>query len=275
MIKICQITFTLFIFIYFCCVSRIVAEGTILVQSTTSTRNSGLYDVLLPKFQSITGMQVNVVAVGTGQAIRNAMNCEGDVLIVHSKASEEKFVAEGFGVKRLDLMYNDFVILGPRADPARVKLAVTVENALSRISQGGYKFVSRGDDSGTHKRETELWIAAGMNPKPFSGHWYIEVGAGMGSALNIAAEINGYILADRATWIAFRNKRDLSIVFENDEKLFNQYGVIKVNPKKCPNTNIDGAEMFVNWLTSKSGQDEIRNYKKSGIQLFYPNSKHQ
>ncbi len=259
--------------IYIGSISPIAAKETILLQSTTSTRNSGLYDTLLPEFHSTTEVRVNVVAVGTGQAIRNAMNCEADLLIVHSRKAEEKFVADGFGLRRHDLMYNDFVIIGPKEDPAKIKFATTLEDVFSRISEGRHRFVSRGDDSGTHKREADLWSSSGINPKPFSGSWYIEVGAGMGSALNIASEINGYILADRATWIAFKNKRDLSILFQNNKKLFNQYGVIMVNPERCPNSNSDGAKLFLDWLLSKNGQRAIGNYKKSGIQLFYPNSK--
>ncbi|MEO9523029.1 substrate-binding domain-containing protein [Marinobacter alexandrii] len=245
---------------------------TIIVQSTTSTKNSGLYDYLLPIVKSATGIQVNVVAVGTGQAIKNAMRCDGDVLLVHAKSAEEKFVADGFGEYRHDLMYNDFVIVGPQADPANVAGASDVIDALRRISQAGAKFASRGDDSGTHKKERALWQEAGIDPVKGSGRWYLETGSGMGATLNTGVGLSAYVLTDRATWITFANKQDAVITFEGDPTLFNQYGVIPVSAKKCPNVNQDAAETFARWLLSDTGQAAIAAYQVDGKQLFFPNA---
>ena len=261
-----------FILIFVSLIPSSALTQALLLQSTTSTRNSGLYEKLLPAFEKETGIQVNVVAVGTGQALRNAENCEGDLLIVHSKESEEKFVKDGFGLIRFDLMYNDYIIIGPEKDPANIRGSKSFKQALLRIFIGQHKFISRGDDSGTHKREMKLWSSSSIDPEPFSGVWYLEVGAGMGNALNIAAELNGYILSDRATWISFKNKRALNVLYENDDSLFNQYGVVLINPKKCPNTNHKDAKIFFDWLISPQGQKEIANYKFLGIQLFYPNA---
>ncbi|WP_413718711.1 substrate-binding domain-containing protein [Silicimonas sp. MF1-12-2] len=247
-------------------------DQSIIVQSTTSTANSGLYDYLLPIFQEKTGIRVNVVAVGTGQAIKNAENCDGDVLLVHAKPSEEKFVAAGFGTERTDLMYNDFVIVGPAADPAGVAGTNDVQGALAQIAEMGALFASRGDDSGTHKKEMTLWADTGVNPTESSGGWYRETGSGMGATLNAGIGMGAYVLTDRATWISFGNKQDYRIAVEGDEDMFNQYGVIPVNPAKCPSVNVDAAQTFADWLVSDKGQDAIAGYKVADQQLFFPNA---
>ena len=244
----------------------------ILLQSTTSTKNSGFYTYILPIFKEQTGINVKVVAVGTGQAIRNAENCDADLLIVHAKSDEETFVANGNGIKRHNLMYNDFVIIGPRDDPANISKSKSTEEALNSIFELGYNFISRGDNSGTHKKEKKLWNYAKLDISDYSGKWYKETGSGMGTTLNIASELNAYTLSDRATWITFKNKKNLEVLFHNDKKLFNQYGAILVNPQKCPNTNIEDSKVFLDWLLSKEGQNTIKKYKVNGVQLFYPNA---
>ena len=244
-------------------------DKSIIVQSTTSTANSGLLDYLLPKFTEKSGVAVNVVAVGTGQAIKNAQNCDGDVLLVHAKPSEEKFVADGYGVERFDLMYNDFVIVGPAADPAGVKGMNDVEGALKKIADAKAPFASRGDDSGTHKKEQSLWKAAGIEP---SGDWYSSTGSGMGATLNTGVGLGAYVLTDRATWISFGNKGDFAIDVEGDDELFNQYGVILVNPEKCPSVKQAEGQAFIDWLLSAEGQNDIRGFQIDGQQLFFPNA---
>ncbi|MCK0149640.1 substrate-binding domain-containing protein [Marivita sp. S6314] len=248
------------------------ADGSILVQSTTSTANSGLYDHILPIFTQETGITVNVVAVGTGQAIRNAQNCDGDVLLVHAKASEEKFVADGYGVARSDVMYNDFVLVGPGSDPANISGGSDAGVALSTIADTQAMFASRGDDSGTHKKELSLWAAAGIDPSTGSGAWYRETGSGMGATLNAGVGMNAYVLTDRATWISFGNKADFDIAVQGDDALFNQYGVILVNPDRCPNVNADDGQAFIDWLLSDTGQSAIGGYMRDGQQLFFPNA---
>lgn len=245
----------------------------IVVQSTTSTKNSGLYDHLLPQFKAATGITVHVVAVGTGQAIRNARNCDGDVLLVHAKRAEEKFVADGFGSARHDLMYNDFVIVGPRADSAAIAGAKVAAAALTRIANAKALFASRGDDSGTHKKERALWQAAGIDPTLASGTWYRETGSGMGATLNVGVGMGAYVMTDRATWITFRNKADFAILVEGDKALFNQYGIITVDPKRCPMARVKRAETFSGWLRSATGQAAIAAYRQGGQQLFFPNAK--
>jgi tungstate transport system substrate-binding protein len=247
-------------------------DQSILVQSTTSTQNSGLYDYLLPKFADETGIRVNVVAVGTGQAIKNAMNCDADVLLVHAKPAEEKFVADGYGLARSDLMYNDFVIVGPAADPAGVKGMTDAEAALAKIAGAEALFASRGDDSGTHKKEKALWKAAGIDPAQASGQWYRETGSGMGATLNAATGMGAYVLTDRATWISFANKADFEIDVEGDDDLFNQYGVILVNQATCPSVKAGPGQRFIDWLLSDEGQAAIAGYKLDGQQLFFPNA---
>ncbi|MGJ8604355.1 MAG: substrate-binding domain-containing protein [Marivita sp.] len=250
-------------------------DQSIIVQSTTSTANSGLYEYLLPIFQDKTGIQVNVVAVGTGQAIKNAENCDGDVLLVHAKASEEAFVAAGFGTERMDLMYNDFVIVGPAADPAGVVGMTDVQGALAQIAEKAALFASRGDDSGTHKKELSLWSASGVDPTAASGQWYRETGSGMGATLNTGIGMGAYVMTDRATWITFGNKQDYIIAVQGDEDMFNQYGVIPVNPVTCPNVNVAAAQTFADWLVSEDGQDAIAGYTVADQQLFFPNAPDQ
>ena len=250
----------------------VAQDQSILVQSTTSTANSGLYDYLLPMFEEETGITVNVVAVGTGQAIQNARNCDGDLLLVHAKPAEEKFVEDGFGTTRTDLMYNDFVIVGPEADPADVGGMEDVQAALSQIAEAGAGFASRGDDSGTHKKEMSLWADTDVDPTAASGDWYRETGSGMGATLNAAVGMGAYAMTDRATWISFENKQDYEILVEGDDDLFNQYGVIPVDPEACPSVNIEGAQTFADWLLSDAGQEAIAGYEVEGQQLFFPNA---
>ena len=247
-------------------------DNFIIVQSTTSTQNSGLLDHILPMFQKKTGIEVRIVAVGTGQALKNAKNGDGDVVLVHSKTDEEKFVADGWGVKRHDVMYNDYVIVGPASDPAKVAGLREADKAFKRIAAAKAPFASRGDDSGTNKEEMRLWKAAGVDAKKASGEWYLETGSGMGATLNIAVGKRAYTLADRGTWLSFANKDDFEVFVEGDPKLFNQYGVIVVNPQKYPNLKASQAQAFVDWLTGKEGQAAIASYKIDGQQLFFPNA---
>jgi len=247
-------------------------EQSILVQSTTSTANSGLFDHLLPIFTEKTGIQVNVVAVGTGQAINNAKNCDGDVLLVHAKADEEAFVAEGFGTARTDLMYNDFIVVGPAEDPAGVAGMDDVQTAFTRIAESGALFASRGDDSGTHKMEMALWADTGTDPLAASGEWYRETGSGMGATLNTGIGMGAYVLTDRATWISFENKQDFAIQVQGDADLFNQYGVIPISADRCPSVNAQGAQTFTDWLVSGEGQATIAEFKIADQQLFFPNA---
>jgi tungstate transport system substrate-binding protein len=244
----------------------------IIVQSTTSTQNSGLLDHILPMFQKKTGIEVRVVAVGTGQALKNAMNGDGDVVLVHSKPDEEKFVAEGWGVKRHDVMYNDYVMVGPASDRAKIASLKDAVEDFKHIGKEAAPFASRGDDSGTHKAELKLWEDAGVDPKTASGKWYLETGSGMGATLNTAVGKQAYALTDRGTWLSFANKGDFKILVEGDPKLFNQYGVTLVNPAKHPNVKAQEAQAFVDWLVSSEGQAAIASYKIDGQQLFFPNA---
>jgi tungstate transport system substrate-binding protein len=244
----------------------------IIVQSTTSTQNSGLFEHILPMFTEKTGIDVRVVAVGTGQALKNAENGDGDVVLVHSKPDEEKFVADGWGVKRHNVMYNDFVIVGPAADPAKIAGVKDAAEGLKRIAEAEAPFASRGDESGTHKAELKLWQDAGVNPKPSSGKWYLETGSGMGATLNTAVGKQAYTLTDRGTWLAFANKGDFKVLLEGDPKLFNQYGVILVNPAKHKKIKAKEGQAFIDWLTGKEGQDAIASFKIGGEQLFFPNA---
>ncbi|MFT6223517.1 MAG: tungstate transport system substrate-binding protein [Paracoccaceae bacterium] len=244
----------------------------ILLQSTTSTQNSGLFDYILPIFTAQSGIDVRVVAVGTGQAIRNAANGDGDVLFVHAKASEEAFVAAGDGVKRFDVMYNDFVIVGPPSDPAGVAGTVDVVDALTRIAAAKAAFASRGDDSGTHKAELGLWQQARVDVAWASGGWYRETGSGMGATLNLGVAMGAYIMTDRASWTAFGNKGDFQIAVQGDARLFNQYGIILVNPEKHPNVRAELGQVFVDWVISAAGQAAIAGFTRDGQQLFFPNA---
>lgn len=244
----------------------------IVVQSTTSTQNSGLFDHLLPKFTEKTGIEVRVVAVGTGQAIKNAANGDGDVLFVHAKPAEEKFVADGDGVSRHDVMYNDFVIVGPPSDPAGVAGSNDVVASLTKIARTESPFASRGDDSGTNKAELRLWQDAGIDVKSASGGWYRETGSGMGATLNTGTGMGAYIMTDRATWISFGNKGEYRIAVEGDPRLFNQYGIILVSKDRHPNVKSDLGQQFVDWVLSDEGQAAIADYKIDGQQLFFPNA---
>jgi tungstate transport system substrate-binding protein len=248
-------------------------QTSILVQSTTSTQNTGLYEYLLPKFTAKTGIGVNVVAVGTGQAIKNAMNGDGDVLLVHDTPAEEKFVAEGYGVKRFDLMYNDFIVVGPANDPAGVAGMKDTKAALRKLADRKSLFASRGDNSGTHTKELALWKAAGVDPVAASGTWYRETGSGMGATLNTAVGMGAYALTDRGTWISFKNKGNYRIVIEGDRELFNQYGVILVNPARFPNVKAKPGQAFVDWLVGAEGQAAIAAFSIDGQQLFFPNAR--
>jgi len=247
-------------------------DPSILVQSTTSTQNSGFYDYILPIYKSETGVTVNVVAVGTGQAIKNAQNCDADVLLVHARAAEEKFVDGGFGVARSNLMYNDFVIVGPTADPAGIDGGKDAVAAFKTIADKKTLFASRGDDSGTNKAELRLWDKAGVDTKAASGDWYRATGSGMGATLNASVGMGAYTISDRATWISFGNKGDYKITVEGDPVLFNQYGIILVNPEQCPSVNADLGQQFIDWLTSPHGQQLINDFKLDGKQLFFANA---
>ena len=249
------------------------AQRFITVASTTSTENSGLFDALLPRFLDKTGIQVRVVAVGTGQALKNARNGDADVLFVHHRESEMKFVAEGFGVERFDVMYNDFVLVGPGSDPAGVRGSRDIIIALRNLSNARQAFASRGDDSGTHRKERSLWRSAGVDPELASGGWYRETGSGMGATLNVASGMNAYALTDRATWLKFANKGLLQIVYEGDKTLFNQYGVILVNPARHAHVKRDDGQAFIDWLISAEGQDLINRYQIKGQQAFFANAR--
>jgi tungstate transport system substrate-binding protein len=249
------------------------AERFITLASTTSTENSGLFADILPRFQAKTGIEVRVVAVGTGQALRLARRGDADVLLVHDRASEDRFVAEGWGVERVDVMYNDFVVVGPASDPAGIRGGGVAPAALAKIAAAGAPFVSRGDDSGTHKAELRLWAASGVDPAPASGSWYRESGSGMGTTLNVAAGMDAYTLADRGTWLSFRNRRDLVILVEGDPPLFNPYGAILVNPERHPQVKAADGRALLAWLVSDEGQAAIAGFRVGGQALFHPNAR--
>jgi tungstate transport system substrate-binding protein len=244
----------------------------ITVASTTSTEQSGLFGYLLPAFTNKTGIEVRVVALGTGQALDVGRRGDADVVFVHDKAGEEKFLAEGFATKRHDVMYNDFIILGPKADPAKVTGGKDVLEALRKIAAAKARFISRGDRSGTHAAELRYWKDAGVDLTAVKGEWYREIGQGMGPALNMVAASDAYVLSDRGTWLSFKNRRDLVIAVEGDKRLFNQYGVMLVNPAKHPSVKAKDGQAFVDWLISRDGQAAIAGYKIDGEQLFYPNA---
>ena len=248
------------------------AGDFITVASTTSTQNAGLFDHLLPLFEAETGIEVRVVAVGTGQALRLARNGDADLLLVHDRPSEEAFVAEGYGSERFDLMYNDFVVVGPAADPAGIAGTGDAATAFSRIAAVEAPFVSRGDDSGTHRRERALWAAAGLDPSGASGTWYREAGQGMGATLNTATMMEAYTLADRGTWLSMRGRLDLRILVEGDAGLRNQYGVTLVSPERHPHVKAEPARRFAEWLLSPAGQAAIDGFTIDGARLFIPNA---
>jgi tungstate transport system substrate-binding protein len=249
----------------------IAQDQSIIVASTTSTQDSGLFGYLLPIFKRKTGIDVKVVAQGTGQALDTARRGDADVVFVHARTAEEKFLADGFGVKRYPVMYNDFVLIGGQRDPAGVRGA-DILTALKRIRDKGAPFVSRGDRSGTHMAELNLWKEAGIDIAAATGPWYREIGQGMGAALNMASASDAYVLSDRGTWLAFRNRGHLAILVEGDKRLFNQYGVMLVNPARHPNVKADLGQRFIDWLTSPEGQAAIATYKIDGQQLFFPDA---
>jgi len=250
----------------------VAQDKSIVVASTTSTQDSGLFGHILPLFKAKTGIDAKIVAQGTGQALDTGRRGDADVVFVHAKAQEEKFVADGFGVQRFDVMYNDFVLIGPKSDPAKIKGGKDVVAALKAINGAGAAFVSRGDKSGTHAAELALWKAAGLDPAGAKPAWYREIGQGMGAALNTSGAMGAYVLSDRGTWISFKNKGELDIVVEGDQKLFNQYGIILVNPAKHPNVKKELGQQFIDWVLSAEGQNAIRSYKIDGQQLFFPNA---
>ena len=247
-------------------------DQSIVVASTTSTQDSGLFEYLLPIYKQKTGVTVKVVAQGTGQALDTGRRGDADVVFVHAKSAEEKFLAEGQGVKRFPVMYNDFVLIGPKSDPAGIKGMKDVGKAFQTIKAKQASFISRGDRSGTHIAELKLWKDAGIDIEKAKGPWYKSIGQGMGAALNTAGAGNGYVLSDRGTWIHFKNKGDLVILVEGDKRMFNQYGVMLVNPVKHPNVKKELGQQFIDWLVSPQGQKVIANYKINGEQLFYPNA---
>ena len=247
-------------------------EKSIVVSSTTSTEQSGLFSFILPIFKMKSGIDVKVVAVGTGQALDIGRRGDADVVFVHDKPAEEKFVSEGFATQRNEVMYNDFVLIGPKSDPAKIAGGKDIQAAFKKIAGSQAPFVSRGDKSGTHAAELRYWKDSGISPAPGSS-WYKETGSGMGPALNTASAMNGYILSDRATWLTFKNRGDLAILVQGDPKLFNQYGVMLVNPAKFPNVKKAEGQAFIDWILSKNGQDVIASYQVGGEQLFFPNAK--
>jgi tungstate transport system substrate-binding protein len=248
-------------------------DKSIVVSSTTSTQDSGLFGHILPIFKAKTGIDVKVVSQGTGQALDTGRRGDADVVFVHARPQEEKFVADGFGVKRYPVMYNDFILIGPKSDPAGIKGSKDVAAALKAIKEKASPFISRGDKSGTHSAELALWKIAGIDVAGADkGPWYKEIGQGMGAALNTASASNAYVLADRGTWLSFKNRGDLEIVVEGDKRLFNQYGVILVNPEKHPTVKKELGQQFIDWLVSPEGQKAITDYKINGEQLFYPNA---
>ena len=247
-------------------------DKSIVVSSTTSTQDSGLFGHILPLFKAKTGIDVKVVSQGTGQALDTGRRGDADVVFVHAKSAEEKFLAEGEGVKRYPVMYNDFVLIGPKGDPVGIKGMKDVAKALQVIKDKQADFISRGDRSGTHIAEINLWNGSGIDIDKEKGPWYKSVGQGMGAALNTANASNAYVLSDRGTWLSFKNKGDLQILVEGDKRLFNQYGVMLVNPAKHPNVKEDLGQQFIDWLVSPEGQKAIADYKINGEQLFYPNA---
>ena len=246
-------------------------DRSILVASTTSTQDSGLYGYLLPIVRQSTGIEVKVLAQGTGQALDTARRCDADVVFVHARSAEEKFLAEGYGVKRYPVMYNDFVLIGPKSDPAGIR-GKDITTALHTIKAKAAPFISRGDRSGTNITELALWKEAGIEIENDKGLWYKEIGQGMGAALNMASASNAYVLSDRGTWLAFQNRGDLAILVEGDKRLFNQYGVMLVSPARCPSVKKEFGQQFIDWLVSPEGQNAIAGYRINGQQLFYPNA---
>lgn len=270
--SLCSLSFVLLLILLSNTPIAVAQDKSIVVSSTTSTEQSGLFSYLLPAFEKKTGIQVKVVAVGTGQALDIGRRGDADVVFVHDKPAEEKFVDEGFSTKRNEVMYNDFVLIGPKSDPAKIDGGKDIQAALLKIASAQAPFISRGDKSGTHAAELRYWKSTGIEVSP-TANWYKETGSGMGPALNTASAMNGYILSDRATWLTFKNRGDLVILVQGDPKLFNQYGVMLVNPAKYPQVKKAEGQAFIDWLITKDGQDTIASYKVGGEQLFFPNAK--
>ena len=260
--------FLIFLFLIFSFVST-RTQDFIIIQSTTSTRDTGFYEYILQKYSKRNSTKIKVVAVGTGQAIKNAKKCDAELLFVHHKPSELDFINKGFGTYREEIMYNDFVLVGPKNDPADLIKTKNVFEAFKKIHKTKSAFISRGDESGTHKKEKELWRNSGIETSKLKNKWFIETGSGMGSSLNMAVNMEAYILTDRSTWITFQNKRNHTIILENEPNLLNLYGIIPINPKVCPNVNFKEAELFVNWLVSIEGKDTIDSFRINGKQLFF------
>ena len=258
----------IFIFLHFSLSSNVYASE-ILIQSTTSTRDSGFYDYILPKYPNYSNLDIKVVAVGTGQAIKNAQNCDADLLIVHDEKKEIDFMNNMFGIKRENLMYNDYILVGPSTDPANVKDSPSIEISFKKIFDGSYNFVSRSDSSGTHSFELSVWKSVSINPAIYSGKWYFETGQGMGQSLNIAVSTQSYILTDRSSWENFMNKQDHSILYENSPELVNTYGIILINPNHCPRMNYPDSLSLYNWLVSEDAKKHISDFTINGSQVFY------
>ncbi|MDG2373232.1 MAG: substrate-binding domain-containing protein [Paracoccaceae bacterium] len=261
----------LIIFVLFFQATQVIASEAIILQSTTSTKNSGLYDYLIPLIKEDTGVSINVVAVGTGAAIKNAENCDGDLLLVHDTPKEMRFIDNGFGLQRYNLMYNDFVLVGPKSNPANIEITDKILKALKNIAETKSLFVSRGDESGTDAKEKSLWNLLNIKVRSMSGTWYRETGSGMGTTLNIAIGMGAYALVDRATWITFNNRADFEIIVESERILFNQYGLVTINPANCPNINLEKANLVIKWLLSEEGQARISSYEVKGETLFFSN----
>ena len=261
-----RILFSLLLFVV---LSSNADNNILVIQSTTSTRDSGLYEYLLPHYSRFESLSIKVVAVGTGQAIRNAKNCDADLLIVHDYQREKEFMLSGFGIKRHSLMYNDYIIVGPKKDPFEISRQKSPQDVFAIIHSNNLKFISRSDSSGTHNAEMRIWSSAGLDPLESSGKWYIETGQGMGPSLNIALGTNSYIFTDRASWIKYKNKQNHQVLYENPSELMNPYGVILINPAKCPKSNKTEALMLYNWLSSDVAKSLINDYEIHGNKLFY------
>ena len=261
----------LIIFVFFFQTTQVIGSESIILQSTTSTKNSGLYDYLIPLIKEDTGVSINVVAVGTGAAIKNAENCDGDLLLVHDTPKEMRFIDKGFGVQRYNLMYNDFVLVGPKSNPANIETTDKILKALKKIAKTKSLFVSRGDESGTDAKEKSLWNLLSIKVQSMSGTWYRETGSGMGTTLNIAIGMGAYALVDRATWVTFNNRADFEIIVENEKILFNQYGLVTISDANCPNINLEKANLVIKWLLSEEGQTRINSYEVKGETLFFSN----
>lgn len=259
-------------FIFFLILSSFKLNDSLIIQSSTSIRDSGFYIHIKNEYKKISDVNLNVVAVGTGQAIMNAKKCDGDILFVHHKPSEMKFVEDGYGVYRRNVMHNDYILVGHKSDPAKIKDLNNIKLSLKKIFNSNAHFVSRGDNSGTHKKEKSLWKSININIKPKTNKWYFETGSGMGSSLSVAINKFAYILIDRATWISFNNKQEHIILVENEPSLINFYGIIPINPEKCKNSNFKESKKFIDWLLSKKGQKAITSYRLKNQQLFFGNA---